>query len=369
MSLENFSNSEQNGLRESELPQSHREGIDPSRLEGLNETEKNLLVGEHVFEDRLEHSPGLKGAFREIAEEGSKEEFASLYERYVDDSKALKAQDPQTYAFFRDRIFHGKEYNLNGMEKFMRDTAPNRAEQTAEAKPNVELNASETTLPKTELHHAEITNCQRPFSYGNLMEMVKKMDFDIGDTALLPLAPDRMVAVRNLMALCGKEFSEADVTKHAVDNNYMAYDPLYLKGFSHSANDTFLPFITNEMGDIRIEPLEFTEAENPAETMAALLDQGHRGMVTYNPALLYRTDAEAATPKGKLLEKFPHSANETSTLLCAVRDGNTGKTAGFMICDSAREHKSRYVEADQLVKAMDVKHGQALFTKQPYLDK
>ena len=39
-----------------------------------------------------------------------------------------------------------------------------------------------------------------------------------------------------------------------------------------------------------------------------------------------------------------------------------------MICDSTRNEAMRYVEADRLMKALDVKHGTVLFTKSPYLD-
>lgn len=369
MRYENISHLERNGLRENALPRNHLEGIAPSRLEGMSETEKNRFVGEHYFREEVETAQGTLEAFQEVAQEGTKEEFASLYERYVDAPRELEAQNPEAYAFFKARIFYGKEFHLNGMEKFMRDTAPKSVEKAAEIPAVTDTAPDSRLLPKMELLHPGITNCQKPFSHGNVMNMAGKMDFIKGDTSMLPIAPDRMVACRNLMALCGKEFTEADVTCYTVDNDMVAYDPLYLKGFNHSSNEVYLSSIIRGMSGVEIYRPTLDDTGDPAEAMADLLDRGHRGVVTYNPALLNRTDAEAATPLGKLIEKFPHSANETSTLLCAVRDGNTGKTAGFFICDSTRKEAARYVEADRLVKAMDVKYGEALFTKEAYPEK
>jgi len=370
MNFEKMSNFESKGLHENDLPQTHLEGINTSSLEGMNETERNRFIGEHYFQKEVETAQGTLQAFQEVSQEGTKKEFASLYERYVDAPRELEAENPVAYAFFRDRIFYGKEFHLNGMEKFMRDTAPRHIEQTMDAPTITEAKTDTKLLSKMELHSPNITNCEKPFCHGNVMEMANQMDFVKGDApATLPIAPDRMVACRNLMVLCGKEVTEADVTWFAVDHEIVSYDPLYLKGFSHSSNDVILPSIIRGMSGVEIYKPDLAETGDPAEAMADLLDRGHRGMVTYNPALLNRTDAEAATPMGKLLEKFPHSANETSTLLCAVRDGNTGKTAGFFICDSTRNEAARYVEAGRLMKAMDVKYGEALFTRESYPEK
>ena len=363
MNMERTSNYESNGLLENRLPKDHLEGIDASRLEGMQEAERNRFVGEHYFREEVETAQGDLQAFQEVSLKGTAEEFADLYERYVDAPRELEANNPEAYTFFRDRIFYGKEFHLNGMEKFMRDTAPNRAEQSAEIPAVTDAAPNNDLLPRVELHNPHITNCKNPVSHGNVMHMAEKMDFVKGDTGMLPIAPDRMVACRNLMALCGREFSEADVTRYCVDDGMVAYDPLYLKGFSYDANDIFLPAIIRGMSGVEMYKPDLAETGDPAEAMADLLDRGHRGIVTYNPALLNLTDTEADSPKGKLLEKLPHSANETATLLCAVRDGNTGKTAGFFICDSTRNEAARYVEASRMMKAMDVKHGEALFSK------
>ena len=365
MSLEGTSMLEQYGLRKGELPETHLEGMAPSQLEGLNEAEKTRLVGEHYFVEDVSQSPGTLAAFQKISSEGTKEEFASYYERYVNDSRDLEVKEPQVYDFFRDRIFYGKEFNLSGMEKFMRDTAPDTKERVAST---VDITSTENLLPRTALHYS-IPNCRNPFSYGDIGRMAEKMDYKKGDTALLPIAPDRMVACRNLMALCGEHFTEADVTKFAVDQKMVAYDPLYLKGFSYDNNEIFLPDIIRGMSGVEVYKPELFESGDPVEAMAALLDRGHRGMVTYNPTLLSRADPEAVPPATQLLDKMTRSAKETSTLLGAVRDGDTGKVTGFMICDSTKNEVTRYVEADRLMYAMNVKHGHALFTKQPYLDK
>ena len=48
---------------------------------------------------------------------------------------------------------------------------------------------------------------------------------------------------------------------------------------------------------------------------------------------------------------------------------NTGKVKGFYICDSTANDACRYIEADRATKALDVKNGLVLFTKDAYLDK
>lgn len=365
MSSEINSAYEQSKRNEYESLNPHCEGMDPKKLEGLSDTERNRVVGEHVYETRLEGSAGLRGAFQDIAEKGTKKEFVQLYDRYISDARNMREKDPDAYEFFKERIFHGREYGLNEMEQFMRDTAPD----TKDDKLIVELYPNGGVLPKTELDRWDITNCKRPFCYGDLDQMEEKMDISRqGDTGLLPIAADRMVACRNMMALCGKEFSQDDLVRYAVDSGFVEYDPLYMDGFSHGSNEVFLSMISRGLGDIEIYDPHLTEADDPAEELAKLLDHGQRGMVTYNPAVLNRTEDEASTLKGKILENLPRPANETNAILGAVRDGTTGKVAGFMLCDSSRRDRSYYVGADRLIKAMDVPSGGALFTKKPYLD-
>ena len=78
---------------------------------------------------------------------------------------------------------------------------------------------------------------------------------------------------------------------------------------------------------------------------------------------------EAEQPFGKIMENLPFiSANQASVLECAVRDGSTGEVRGFYICDSEAKEPQRYVEADRLLKALDVKNSTILFTKEAYLD-
>lgn len=310
----------------------------------------------------------MKGAFRKIAKEDSKEEFVSLYGRYVENPEDLKRKDPQTYEFFRDRVFNGRENGVSGIEKFMRDTAPNRTERTME-RTFVDIYPNGGVLPRTEVFHSDVINCENPISYGDANEMAEKMDYIQEDTSMLPIAPARMVACRNIMALCGKKFTQDDVTKHVVDIEMMPYDPLALEGFSNGENELIIPTIIRRMSGIEVYRPDLAESGDPVESLASLLDHGHRGMVVYNPTLLNRSDVDATTPIEKLLDKLPRSANETSTLLCAVRDGNTGKPAGFIICDSTKNEATRYVEAERLMKAMDVKNGMVLFTRDSYLDK
>ena len=81
MSLEHFSISEKSEVQESKLLKSHLEGMDLSRIEGLSESEKVRIVGEHVYSEKLENAIGLKNAFIEVSDENSKTEFAALYER------------------------------------------------------------------------------------------------------------------------------------------------------------------------------------------------------------------------------------------------------------------------------------------------
>lgn len=360
---ENGSVFEQNIFREADLPRSHTEGIDMSRLEGMTKAEKNFYVGECYYDENVSTSPGLLAGFHEISDSEGKKAFASYYERYIDDPHGLLSESPEVFDFYKERIFYGREYGLTGMDAFMNKTAPERSRETLEQKEFVSL------LPRTELRDGQINNCDKPFSYGNAERMAEIMDFHKGDTGLLPFAPDRMVACRNLMALCGHRFSEGDVTKHAVDSGIITYDPLYLEGFPHAGNDVVIPRIIREMSGVETQAMNFSEMANPAEEIAGKLDQGYRGLVAYNSSIMNRTAEEAEIPVNKMMEKvFNWSANEASTLECAVRDSRTGEVKGFYICDSTANEAKRYVEADRLMKALDVKHSTILFTDRPYLD-
>lgn len=347
-------------LQDSTPPTSHLEGFDSSRLEGIAQAEKNLLIGEYHFEEEVASSPGLLEKYQQISPQGSKEEFASYYERYISDPHTLMEKQPELYEFFKDRIFYGREYGLDGMEAFLNRTA---AEQPSNAEALENIIETSARLPRTEIHDVQIENCSQPFSYGNAAQMSEKLDFHKGDSGLLPIAPDRIVACRNLMALCGKPFTEGDVTMHAVDNEYMAYDPLYLKGFSHDLNELIMPDIIQGMSGIETHAIDLSELKNPAETIAAQLDHGYRGLIVYNSAILNRSTAQA----GKLADHLPfQSANEASALECAVRDGKTGNVTGFYICDSTANHATRYVEADRVIRALSVRNGTILMTNKPY---
>ncbi|MBQ7917007.1 MAG: hypothetical protein IJ315_09535 [Firmicutes bacterium] len=340
-SLENLE--QRNGL-ERDFPENHLENMKLDQLEKMSPTDAAKEIGRNVFQNSVVKYAGDRGAFMRLEKEGNADVFGEYYSKYVNHPETLRSENPEMYKFMQDRVFFGREY---------------------EGKDG----AGEGILPKTQIVDSRIENCDDPFSYGDVEKMSEKLDAAQGDTGLIPIAASRMVACRNLMALCGHKFTEGEVTSFAVDHEYMAYDPMVLGGFSHELDDMILPDIIRGMSNIETYEPNILEAENAAEAMADLLDHGQRGLVVYNAGILNRTPMEAEQPFGKIMENLPFiSANQASVLECAVRDGSTGEVRGFYICDSEAKEPQRYVEADRLLKALDVKNSTILFTKEAYLD-
>lgn len=113
MSFEKLGEFEQTNITGKELPQSHLEGINPAQFENMNNIDRIKLMGEQVFTETVETQAGIRGAFEEVAQEGTKEEFVKYYEQYVMNPQELQREKPEIYDFFYDRINQKYIIDLN----------------------------------------------------------------------------------------------------------------------------------------------------------------------------------------------------------------------------------------------------------------
>ena len=375
MSLENLGGLERINIPGKELPQSHLEGIDPGRLEHMDISEKVRMAGEQVYTGRVETQAGIMGAFESLTPEGTKEEFVKNYEQYVMNPRELQREQPELYDFFRDRIFYEREYIQNGMGEFMEKTAPK------EHVPLEIYGPDERTLTRIEIKDPSITNCIRPFSYGNAERMSEKMDYIQGDIGMGAIGTCGIDSSRNLMALCGLNFTEKQTAVFAKNNNLGLWDAeLPQENRGGLSKEQAVALIKGLSG---IETEYLTEnQELKAEFIADKLDHGYRGILVHDAGAIHGDMYSAKTPMGDLADAVrfkpvsdfisnnfeTRGINHASTFECAVRDGNTGKVAGFYVCDSGSNQKKMYVEADVVEKALNVRGGAVIFTQKPYLN-
>lgn len=376
MSFEKLGEFEQINITGKELPQSHLEGIAPAQFENMNNIDRIKLGGEQVFTEKVETQAGIRGAFEEVAQEGTKEEFVKNYEQYVMNPQELQREKPEIYDFFCDRIFYGREYIQNGMEEFMEKTAPKEKALCEVYGPE------ERTLKQTAINDSAVTNCSRPFSYGNAEVISEKMDFVQGDIGMGATGTCGIDSSRNLMALCGKEFTEKETAIFAKDH-YMGMWGTELPDAKRGGLSVDqVTALIKGMSGIETEYLTDKNCELNAELIADKLDHGYRGILLHDAGAIHGEQHTEKTVMGELADAIPlkpvsdyisnnfetRGINHAATFECAVRDGDTGKVAGFYICDSGWGEKKMYVEADAVEKAINVRSGGVVFTKQPYLN-
>lgn len=365
MSMEQLAILEQRESTGIELPKSHLENIESRNLEGADLSSTLKTIGECCFDRVVMPFPGLRYGFSEISGSNSRKYFADCYCRYITSPKELREEKPEIYAFMRDRLFYGKEY-LD-----VRSPLPEL------------YSANEITLERNIIVDDSITNCQRPFSYGDAESMSRKMDYFQGDINMGAEGTCGLVSSRNLMALCGKEFTEKETAIFSWKNGFAEWYELLPPEKRGAIYDERVCSMIKGMSGIDTERVVYSETPFTADDIAEKLDRGYRGMFIHNFGVLHENYRIGKTLIGKIAEKIPvesvsrwigeHCQTEygdhVATFECAVRDGNTGKVAGFYICDSALHERKMYVEADQLMKALDVKDGAVVFTTKPYPDK
>ena len=109
----NLEFSETNPQLLSDFPGTHLEKLDTALLEKMTLQEAGEYVGENCYFNFVEKSPGILGAFEELTDGGGKNVFAKYYGEYMNHSQQLKERMPKIYAFMREWIFFGREYEVS----------------------------------------------------------------------------------------------------------------------------------------------------------------------------------------------------------------------------------------------------------------
>lgn len=96
----------------SEFPSAHLEKLDIASLEKLTLQETAECVGSNCYSNYIEKSSGILGDFSELSGDGGKDVFVKFYSEYVNEPGQLKEDNPEMYNFMRERIFFGREYEI-----------------------------------------------------------------------------------------------------------------------------------------------------------------------------------------------------------------------------------------------------------------
>lgn len=112
-----------------DIPRSHWEGLDKTQLEQMSLQDASLEIGKQYFTEDIENSPGTLQAFQALEKDGGAEQFAKYYSNYISMPKIMSLQNPQMYAFMRDRVFFGKEYEYKTYSPAFNMVFPYSAEE------------------------------------------------------------------------------------------------------------------------------------------------------------------------------------------------------------------------------------------------
>lgn len=110
MSMEIKETNEVNSGTVCDIPSTHLEGLDTEKLEKMNPLAAAFEAGKHYFSKDVENCKGTLDAYLELDKNGNAERFAKSYSDYVNMPRVMLSRDPNMYAFMRDRVFYGKEY-------------------------------------------------------------------------------------------------------------------------------------------------------------------------------------------------------------------------------------------------------------------
>lgn len=213
------------------------------------------------------------------------------------------------------------------------------------------------------------------YSYGDAAEMAKTLDSQLGSSPLGDSVTRGIAAARNLLDLCGYDFSQSELAREYIFQESELNNDYYL------TND--LPGITNRIplllgrvseGNVQAEYSEFKENPMSVNEIAEKLDHGYRGLLVHNSGLIHGSAEYGQTLAGKIAEVIPgvdrhfetHHADHVVTFETAVRD-KEGAVQGFYVCDTASGNTQEYVRAEDLMASLDVNNGGLIFTEKPYL--
>ena len=231
--------------------------------------------------------------------------------------------------------------NLFSLEKAERTT---EAAEVRHPPETARENPEQLLQPLREI--GAVSNCREAVTRCDIEAIGKLMDYKQGVeiNGKLVLGNCGLDSSRNLLALCGKKYSEEYITKYAIDHKLCAYSeriPPASRGGTTPEKRAEL----NRRFGVELETF-FQERVN-WNAVADKLEAGHRGILSLNAGIYWNRPEHVS-----LDEKGRPVSNHVVTLLGAVRDKQSGEVVGFYICDTgaAQKQSYTYISVDQLNK-------------------
>lgn len=240
----------------------------------------------------------------------------------------------------------------------------------------------EETMKPVDIKDPEVTNCEHPYSYGDVNEISKGLDYIQGDIGMSAGGTCVLTTISNILRECGDyTHGEKEVAEWSKIQGLSCWDieaPEHLRGGTPIEN---IPKIFEDLSDgIKLELTSEQEKNLTPEWVAEKLDHGYRGGAVFSSGLLWETeplktkagtisDAIPLKPVSEFIDSHWHKyyADHAVTFECAVRDKETGNPVGFYICDSGNRQLKRYITVEQFENVFHTKQGTVFFTQKPVL--
>lgn len=193
-----------------------------------------------------------------------------------------------------------------------------------------------------------------PFEVANILDSVQ------GDAVEGAWGTCFLTSISNICTLAGKDISEGDVVRYALENKLCNVDPWSPENTGGTTTRSAVR-ILNELCGIdahAYEDREFRKFDN--EAIAQAIEDGRGVIAGLDAGTLWGDPKYTDTFFGRRV------ANHAVTVTGAVRDADTGKVAGFFICDSGSGNACQYIDVDSFNKmCRNTRGGSVVVTDKP----
>lgn len=209
----------------------------------------------------------------------------------------------------------------------------------------------------------DVPGCESAWVIGDPYGLADRIDYLQGDNPFRAEGNCGLMAVRNMMALAGREISEDQITEFAINNNLCIYDPY---GPPEQNGGTYAMDRRNILSAMGIESDIFGPGfGGTLEDIADAIAGGRGVLITVNAGVLWDCDDGAAIVNG-----MPQ-ANHCVAVTGVARDAATGEIKGVYIADSGRGLSGdacRFLTTEEFHEAYTNAYGSAAnITRDPIM--
>ena len=189
----------------------------------------------------------------------------------------------------------------------------------------------------------DIPGVDRALIFGNPFELAENLSFTQGNNELGFHGDCGLASIANLGVMAGKELSENDVALLA-DREGLCANEFFLPAEIRGGVDDGDILALMSRLDMPAHVESASEAGGSPEAIASQVETGHLVTIGLNAGLFWNDPAYVDLGQ----------ANHQVCITGVCRDADTGKLAGFFICDTGRglpEDANRFVSTELLEEA------------------